>query len=55
MCSKLMHEVFWQKPPEAIEMYALKKHMQNIPEMKDKLISEMARCDYDKVKDKLHT
>ena len=27
MCGKLMREVFWQKPPEAIEMYAIKKHM----------------------------
>ena len=55
MCQKLMREVFWNKPPEAIEMYALKKHMQNIPEMKDKLITKMARCDYDRVKETLQT
>ena len=41
-----MREMLWAKPPTTIEMFTIKKHMQEIPALKNKNLSTMTRGDY---------
>ena len=34
----------------SIEMFALKKHMTNVPELKDKNLTDFSKCDYNSFK-----
>ena len=43
MCNNLMHEMLWEKHPTTIEMYSIKKHMQQIPTLKNASITNMKR------------
>jgi hypothetical protein len=48
MCEGLMFETFWSRPPTTIDMYAIKKHMEDRPELfKDTSITNMNRRDYE--------
>lgn len=35
---------------EAVEMYSLKKHLQDVPDFKEKVISYLSRCVYENLK-----
>lgn len=39
MFDGIMRETYWAKPQTTIDMFTIKKHMQEIPEMQDKSIS----------------
>lgn len=41
----LMDEMLWGKPPTTVEYFALQKHMQAIPELQGKKVSELRRED----------
>ena len=47
MSTNLMKEMLWLKPKTTIEMYTLKKHIQNIPTFKNKNITGLRREEYD--------
>ena len=50
MSAGLMREMLWSKPPTTIEMFTLKKHMQEIPALKNKSLSNMNKNDYQELK-----
>ncbi len=43
MCENLMKEMLWSKPPETIEFFTIKKHLNEKPELKKKMISKLSR------------
>ena len=47
MSQNLMKEMLWSKPAATIEMFAIKKHMQFVPHLKNKDITQLSRRDYD--------
>ena len=49
MCVNLMKEMHWSKPPQTIEMYTIKKHMQEIPHLKNKSITNFSKMDYETI------
>ena len=49
MCQGLMKEMHWQKPPQTIEMYTIKKHMQEIPHLKNKQITNFTQTEYETI------
>jgi hypothetical protein len=50
ICTDLMKEMLWAKPPTAIEMFSIKRHMQDISGLKDLTISKMQIQDYSALK-----
>ena len=49
MYDGLMKETWWAKPPTTIDMYAIKKHLDENPEFKDKNIYQMGKKDFEKL------
>lgn len=45
-----MQNVIKSGKEEAVEMFSLKKHLQDVPQFKDKVISYLSRCDYENFK-----
>jgi hypothetical protein len=39
MCENLMKEMLWSKPPATIELFTIKKHLNEKTEFKKKMIS----------------
>ena len=50
MCEKLMHEMLWQQEPQAVEMFAFKKHMEEDEKFEDQVISTFKRQKYEELK-----
>lgn len=50
ICDDVMKEMIWSKPPGSIEMYTIKKHMQEMPTMKNKKITAFSKNDYETIK-----
>jgi len=46
MSNNLMREMLCFKPRTTIEMFTLKKHIQHIPNMKNKSITSLSKEDY---------
>lgn len=50
MVHNLMREMLWAKPPQTIEMYTIKKHMQDYPQFKNTQITKMTRTELSELK-----
>ena len=51
-CDNLMKEMHWKKPDEkTVDLYAMKKHMMQIPELKEKRLMDMPKNDFEKIKE----
>jgi hypothetical protein len=46
MCQNLMKEMLWEKPPSAIEMFSIRKHIQEIPALKNMSLSRLGYQEY---------
>ena len=47
MYDGIMRETFWAKPQTTIEMFTIKKHMQQMPEFQDKSLSTLSKQEYE--------
>lgn len=43
MYDGLMRETWWAKPPTTIDMYTIKKHLENEPEFMGKSVTKMSK------------
>lgn len=51
MSKGIMREQLWQKPPATIELYTIKKHLQNIPEFKNTKVTKLHKTEVDNLKE----
>jgi hypothetical protein len=45
-----MHEMLWQTEPAAVEMFTLKKHMEEDPKYRDEEIGRYSKQKYEELK-----
>lgn len=52
LCDNLMRQMHWRKPSDkAIDLYAVKKHMMEVPSLKETCLVQLPKNDFENLKE----